>query len=195
MALFQIIDYLERQKATSERSSALTETQKNIKIHSCKLHELMTQIDSKYETDWNLISAHNLRHRHTANICFAMWNVYLHPNLNRNGWTKDDDSKLLESATNNKFQNWPLIAAVFDNRSDYQCFLRYTALNSVIQDKFLKWSKEEDFRLLQIVKKYSMNGVIPWNRVASHFTDRSKQQCHRRYVYSINPSINHGKTF
>lgn len=95
-------------------SNNLSETQ------SQKLVKLLELVNGDFEMDWNQISLHNVHNRHSAKSCEAIWNVYLHPALNRSPWSEEDNIRLMEVAQKYNCQNWEAIAKEIGKRSDYQ---------------------------------------------------------------------------
>lgn len=77
-------------------------------------------VPNDFHIDWDYISSCNLTHRHTAKNCEAIWNLFLHPSLNRSSWTEKENHKLLEAARKFNFQNWQEIAKDCGQRSDFQ---------------------------------------------------------------------------
>ncbi|KAL9890143.1 proximal sequence element A Pbp95 [Glossina fuscipes fuscipes] len=157
-----------------------------------KLVKLLSYTGEDFRIDWQQISTYNLRRRHSPNSCEAIWNVYLHPKFKRTYWSPEENKKLLEVSKKYNFQNWPAIAAELGKRSDFQCFVQYQ--NSVcymLPERWSKWSKEDDKRLIEVVSRYSFNGVVNWNNVMAHFPHKPKTTIQARYSYTLNPLISH----
>ena len=51
----------------------------------------------------------------------------------------------------------------------------------------MKWSKEEDELLTQVVKQY---GTKKWTIVAAHVPGRTGKQCRERWITNLDPEIN-----
>jgi len=56
-------------------------------------------------------------------------------------------------------------------------------------NKQLKWTKEEDSKLLSLVENYGAK--IVWSEISKHFDNKSKTQCYSRFR-QINPTLNKG---
>lgn len=155
------------------------------------LRELVEKLQNlPMQLDWELISD-RLCSRHTASECQAMWNLNLHPKFRRGKWSEEEDDALLESAREHNFQNWERIAIDSDlQRSMFQCFLHYQTTYTDTERSMERFSKEEDERILKLVKEYRQGSVIPWSKIAKHFTNRNKQTVYYRYTFSLNPNIN-----
>lgn len=193
MVYLQVVDFLadHQMRDKSNTSKKLT---LDIKVHTEKLANLLTQIDEKFQVDWEQVSAHNLNYRHSPSSCKTMWQVYLHPSLKRNAWTEEENKRLLYVAQIHNYQNWESIAKSVLKRSDYQCFIQYqTAVCFMDTQRWGRWDKRDDIKLLKLIKKKSINGVIDWNAVASYFPHKPKKSLHQRYIYYLDPKISHGK--
>ncbi|XP_013104164.1 snRNA-activating protein complex subunit 4 [Stomoxys calcitrans] len=180
----QIIDHLKTiGKMTSVRVSK--------EINSEKLVKLLQMVGEDFSIDWDVISKHNVIHRHSPTSCEAMWNVYLHPSLKRSKWTEKENELLGEVVKKHNFQNWEAIAKEIEGRSDFQCFIQY--LNYVyykIREKICKWTKEDDKRLIKVIESNNINGIINWSNVMVHFPQRPRSTLQHRYTYTLNPRIN-----
>lgn len=112
-----------------------------------------------------------------------MWYGYLLPSLNRSPWTPEEEDRLLCIANIYSLQNWSAIAAeVGTSRSAYQCFVYYqTALADRNMIKNVRWTKEEDELLKQLVEKYRIGNIIPWTKISEKIPGRYKAQLYNRY--------------
>uniref|UniRef100_A0A0K8WBB8 snRNA-activating protein complex subunit 4 n=1 Tax=Bactrocera latifrons TaxID=174628 RepID=A0A0K8WBB8_BACLA len=187
----QLVDYLadHQIRDKSNKSKRLT---LDIKVHTEKLANLLTQVDEKFQVDWEQVSAHNLNYRHSPSSCKTMWQVYLHPSLKRSAWSEEENKRLLHVAQIHNYQNWEKIAESVSKRSDYQCFIQYqTAVCFMDTQRWGRWDKRDDIKLLKLIEKKSINGVIDWNVVASYFPHKPKKSLHQRYIYYLDPKISH----
>lgn len=62
----------------------------------------------------------------------------------------------------------------------------------MLPERWSKWSKEDDKRLIEVANRYSFNGVVNWNNVMAHFPHKPKTTIQARYSYTLNPLISHG---
>lgn len=119
--------------------------------------------------------------------CRRFWNLMLKPHISRAKWTKHEDDKLIEIATNYEEKNWREIAIELNtNRNELQCFVHYQKCKKMLNKKG-RWSKEEDKKLVEIIKENSFNNIINWQKVyfALHNEGRSVDQIYNRYVNLI----------
>nr|XP_033338125.1 uncharacterized protein LOC117227206 isoform X1 [Megalopta genalis] len=156
--------------------------------------EKLTVLLQETNFDWFKISSTYLEDLHSPLDCRVMWNVYLHPRINKSCWTKLEDLKLKEITKRYKFQNWDRIALELNtNRTAYQCFIRYNTIRKFPKIKNCVWLNEEDDRLLQLVRAFQIGDFIPWGEVASWMQNRTKQQVYFRWTYSLAPHLTKGR--
>ncbi|KAL7729002.1 hypothetical protein ACLKA6_019836 [Drosophila palustris] len=187
----QLLDHMNEQTET-EATISKPRKRKAIDLHEQTLATLLSSVDSSFSIDWNQISNLDVDFRHSSYSCEAMWLVYLHPQLNRDDWTNEEDDRLLDAARANKLQNWEAIAAAVQRRSDYQCFVRMqTTLRFNLEPASFKWSEQDNERLRKLVSRNTVNGVINWSQVVEHFPGRSRSTLIGRYMYVLHPSISH----
>ncbi|KAH8419154.1 hypothetical protein KR222_006931, partial [Zaprionus bogoriensis] len=188
----QLLEHATYQNQALTAPSTLRK-RKKIDLHTQTLVSLMDTVDSSFSIDWNQISTLDVEHRHSSYSCEAMWLVYLHPRLNREGWTAEEDAALIAAAKANKLQNWQAIAEAVQHRSDYQCFIRmHTTLRFNMEPtRSYKWADGDNERLRLIVEKNTVNGVTNWSQVVEHFPGRSRSTLIGRYMYVLHPSISH----
>nr|XP_012135001.1 PREDICTED: uncharacterized protein LOC105661806 isoform X2 [Megachile rotundata] len=138
------------------------------------------------EFDWFKISSIHFDDIHSSLDCRVMWNVFLHPDINKNVWTKLEDVKLKEIAKKHKFQNWDKIAEELDtNRTAYQCFIRWTYSIAPYLTKG-RFTKNEDRLLKDAVSKFGTN----FRKIsAALMPNRSTVQLHDRYETLTNNQI------
>lgn len=119
-----------------------------------------------------------------------MWYGYLMPSINRSQWNLTEEDELLNAVNRYSVQNWPAIAQLLNRRSPYQCFVHYHAVLSEKNiAKNVKWTKEEDAHLIEMVEKYRIGEIIPWTKILESMPGRYKAQIYNRYMFSLNPSI------
>ena len=62
------------------------------------------------EFDWMKIAVMDFQNKHSPEECRVMWNVFLHPDINKFKWKKKELSDLHDLADKYKYQNWEAIA-------------------------------------------------------------------------------------
>lgn len=141
-------------------------------------------MDSETKYDW----LHIAKMTNKPDLqCHRFWNLMLKPHISRAKWTKHEDDKLIEIATKYGEKNWHQIALDLNtNRNELQCFVHYQKYKKMFNKKG-KWSKEEDKKLIEIIKENSVNNIINWQKVyfALHDEGRSVDQIYNRYVNLI----------
>lgn len=70
------------------------------------------------------------------------------------------------------------------NRSE---FIVCKHFSSNLSEKFKKgeFNYEEDKKLLELVKRYKIGNFIQWNKITSHFRNRTRAQIYHRYCYFL----------
>ncbi|XP_037952206.1 snRNA-activating protein complex subunit 4-like [Teleopsis dalmanni] len=159
---------------------------------SSKLKDLLDKVDAKFSMDWFQISAGDLKHRHSETSCEAIWNVFLHPSLKRSKWSREENNRLITAAQKYNFQNWEAIGKEVGGRSDYQCYIQYrTNACYNLPNRFKKWDKNDDAKLIELVNKNTTNNVTDWTTVTSYFRFKPKGDVIARYTTRLKPNINH----
>ncbi|XP_066591049.1 uncharacterized protein Pbp95 [Prorops nasuta] len=155
--------------------------------------EMIGPLGSK-EFDWLKISITDFSGKHSPEECRVLWNIYLHPDINKSKWSDGEDNKLNKIAKKHNFQDWDKIAKQLNtNRSGYQCFVRYNTNRNVLNETSGTWTMEEDEKLLSLIDQLRIGDFIPWGEVASYMPCRTKHQVYFRWMYSIAPHLKKGR--
>ena len=130
--------------------------------------------------------------------CRLMWRNVMHPSINKSHWTRKEDQLLKQLAgkqlsENQGFANWDDIASnMGKGRTSFNCFMRYQQKHNSFLDN-RKWTYEEDKRLKQLVSQCRINKhFVPWPKVSYYMSNRTKDQCYQRYVYSLQSHLRKG---
>ncbi|KAL5235729.1 hypothetical protein ACI65C_003139 [Semiaphis heraclei] len=126
--------------------------------------------------------------------CERFWNLVLKPHISRAKWTKYEDDLLLQIVAKNNERNWQKITdEMATNRNELQCFVHYQKYKKMIHKKG-KWSKQEDQKLVEVIKENSIDTIINWQRVYFAMQDygRSVDQIYVRWMHSLKPGIKKG---
>ncbi|XP_046836375.1 snRNA-activating protein complex subunit 4 [Vespa crabro] len=144
--------------------------------------------------DWLKIAAMNVDGRHSADECSVMWNILLHPDINKSKWTRTEESKLKKIAKLYRYEDWDNIAKKLDTkRSGYQCFVKYTSMGNLLKLTERTWTMKEDERLCDIVAKCRIGNFVPWAEVMSYMNFRPKQQLYFRWMFKLAPHLKKGR--
>ncbi|VDO67596.1 unnamed protein product [Heligmosomoides polygyrus] len=89
------------------------------------------------------------------------------------------------------FTSWAALAKKLQTqRTPYQCFERYRSdMYRMTRD----WTKEEDDRLIALVKVMTVNGTVQWDKVTFYMPGRHRQQCRTRYQRTLDENVRHGR--
>lgn len=106
--------------------------------------------------------------------------------VNRNRWTKQQDTALRTAVRKYDGRNWKAIAQLVDGRDHVQCLQRW---KKVLQPGLVKghWTPEEDAKLLRLIQDKEMHS---WAMVAENIEGRTAKQCRERWSLNLDPSIN-----
>ncbi|XP_051155066.1 snRNA-activating protein complex subunit 4 [Leptopilina boulardi] len=145
------------------------------------------------EFDWMKIAVSDFQNKHSPEECRVMWNIFLHPSINKFKWKKKELVDLEKYAKQYKNENWDKIAEKLGtHRSGYQCFVKYNTMKKMPQnDK--PWSKQEDRKLIQLINKFKIGDFINWGDIASCMKTRTKHQIYFRWMYSLAPHLKKGR--
>lgn len=159
------------------------------------VHELLKDYPQNREFDWLRISALCFGNDHSEIECQKFWHLYGKPSINKSRWSIREDENLIEIARKHKGQNWELIAKELNtSRSQYQCFIHYqTRLNYKNTLHTGPFSKEEDNKILFLVKACRKGDYIPWVKIAHHIRTRTPLQIRNRYMCALKPDYIKGR--
>jgi hypothetical protein len=122
----------------------------------------------------------------TKSQCTGRWQKILDSQENETApckvkWSKEEDAKLTDAVVTRKGEDWAAIAALVPGRTKNQCTCRWHNVldpqNETITCK-AKWTKEEDVKLTDSVKKH--NGK-DWAAISALVPGRTKKQCTSRW--------------
>ncbi|XP_012286233.1 snRNA-activating protein complex subunit 4 [Orussus abietinus] len=194
-AAAEIVDPLHGTESSTskDKSTKYESTSTDDKFLPKNYRDLIGPLGTR-EFDWLKIAATDFNNKHSGDECQVMWNVFLHPDINKISWTKEEDSKMLRLAKKYNFQNWDGIARELKtHRTGYQCFIRHNVSIRSKVNTMRSWSKAEDQKLSEIVEKVKFGDFVPWGEVASYMPNRTKQQVYFRWMYSLAPHLKKGR--
>lgn len=148
------------------------------------LYKTIQESFPDFSINWNILSFGDLNSTHSVSECKGMWYSYLNPDINRDPFSEDETHMIVNSVSEDTFQSWQDIAALLDNRSALQTYLRYTSICMKLCPGHVRWTSEEDQQLLDSIEKYSVGPqkTINWTKIGQDFPMRSKTQCYNRYL-------------
>ncbi|KAM6989835.1 uncharacterized protein LKV04_009430 [Tautogolabrus adspersus] len=106
--------------------------------------------------------------------------------LQKPGWTKDEDEKLLRLLKEFGSNSWSSVSLHFKGqRSGVECQRRWQQIKN---PELVKgpWTQDEDERLIDLVQKY---GMKRWSLIAKHLHSRNGKQCRERWHNHLNPAV------
>jgi hypothetical protein len=114
-------------------------------------------------------------------------------------WTLEEDAKLTSAVANTSKKkygkeyktDWAAIAALVLGRTRRQCWRRWQdvldpSIDRTPPERTGNWRPDEDSKLKEAVK---IHGSKNWGAVAALVPGRTTKQCHSRWNYVLDPSI------
>ncbi|VDM53866.1 unnamed protein product [Angiostrongylus costaricensis] len=112
------------------------------------------------------------------------------PRWNSGPWAKEELERL-KHLREESFTSWAALAKKLGtDRTPYQCFEKY---RSDIFRSTKEWTKEEDDRLVALVKIMTVNDTVQWDKVCFYMPGRSRQQVRTRYQRTLDENVRHGR--
>lgn len=189
----QMIDFIKMKQSqkicqevkTRKKLQKLRFVSTNQDFNEMSISDLNEIIDADYplfSINWNLISFKDLQSSHSVTECMGIWYSYLKPDINRDPFTDDENAILSHVVVENKYQDWNEIAQYLDRRTCLQTFVYFFSSSSRLCPPNVRWTAEEDEKLLEAVKTNNVGGNILWPKVGVALNNRNKTQCYNRYV-------------
>ncbi|XP_066932814.1 uncharacterized protein [Clytia hemisphaerica] len=170
---------------TIDRSGRAEITKQISDIKALPMDEILKE---SYDIDFMKVAKNFVPDREDFE-CQIYWCNVLHPSINQNKFTKEEDSKLIKLAKKYKNHRWEDIAKELDtNRTPVQCLQRFqrTLNKDIIKSQ---WTQQDDDRLIEGIKLYQRD----WILVADHVEGKTQDQCIHRWEHTLNPNIKRGK--
>ncbi|KDQ13854.1 hypothetical protein BOTBODRAFT_33289 [Botryobasidium botryosum FD-172 SS1] len=197
-------------KLVRSQNKRLTAEYLKRRNHPNPFEEIRSRPEATFETnteglDWNEIArdvsaACRVSPTRSPQECKVQWLGSDHPRFVGNGgWSDEETAKLAELIGEKNAQNgevdWVDVAAQLGtSRTPLQCMRQHMFHDPelALQENDKKtWTKQEDQALIQATRDF---GTSHWGIVALHVgSDRTPVQCMHRWIYSLDPSIKHGR--
>jgi len=135
------------------------------------------------EMDWEVV-AFAFEEKRTAMECCTRWYQVEIPTLNKQPWTKEEDTALLKLVREEPNKTWAYYAEKLGTkRTQTQALMRYQ--QSLNPDALRgKWTQEEDEALAAAVQRH---GDLDWLAVEQQMPHRTHAQCMHRWLKSADP--------
>lgn len=179
----------EDSRRTRGKAQKLKFISRNSDLEQSPMMEIYKTIVNDYpdfSINWNIVSFKDLQSNHSVSECMGMWFSYLRPDINREPFTEEENLTMANAMTDPEQKNWNQIASMLDRRSSLQAFIQFHSTFARLCPSNIRWTDDEDNKLLASIDKYSCNGVVNWGKVGQVLPSRNKTQCYNRYQIIIN---------
>uniref|UniRef100_A0A158P858 snRNA-activating protein complex subunit 4 n=1 Tax=Angiostrongylus cantonensis TaxID=6313 RepID=A0A158P858_ANGCA len=147
--------------------------------------------------DWMKMSIVEFKGTRSATALKYKWLNEQCPRWNSGPWMKEELERLKQLREEESFTSWAALAKKLGtDRTPYQCFEKY---RSDFFKSTKEWTKEEDDRLVALVKILSVNGTVQWDKgcifvlVCFYMPGRNRQQVRTRYLRTLDENVRHGR--
>ncbi|KAE9412608.1 hypothetical protein Angca_005460, partial [Angiostrongylus cantonensis] len=141
--------------------------------------------------DWMKISTVEFNGTRSAAALKYKWLNEQCPQWNSGTWTEEELVRLKQLREEKSFTSWAALAKELGtDRTPYQCFEKY---RSHFFKSTREWTKEEDDRLVALVKIMSVNDLVQWDKVCFYMPGRTRQQVRSRYQRTLDENVRHGR--
>jgi hypothetical protein len=189
------------QKPLRDEKEKLTKNKKSISIEVMeKINELTQQIDKIGEQmlssirlpdrgdqsiDWLKIAT-ILDSDHSADDCEIYWDNFVHPDINKNEWTQEEDEKLEALVQKYGTRDWERVAQELQSgRLAWQCCSRYQMEFNRDLKRIGPLTKAEAETVEKVIESCRVGDYIPWHQVSYFIEGRTLPQI-KHYWHKIN---------
>lgn len=170
----------------SENKKQMDELTAKIEELNC-LNSEKLQIPERWDKslDWLKFST-ELDTDHNADDCELYWNNFLHPKINKNAWSKEEDRRLEELVKEHGMHDWDRVAEELGtDRLAWQCCQRYQSeLNREVK-RVGPLTKIEAELVENVIEQCRVGDFIPWHQVKYFVEGRTLPQI-KHYWNKIN---------
>jgi hypothetical protein len=141
----------------------------------------LTGAIEKHGDNWDTVAG--LVPGRTKVQCRERWTLHFVP-TSKGKWSAEEDAKLLD-AIKKCGEDWAAVAALVSGRTNIQCHSRWATIDRTT-GRTGKWTKEEESKLTNAVKKHGNN----WVTIAAVIPGRTNVQCRQRWADKLDPNTN-----
>ena len=124
----------------------------------------------------------------TAKQCSQQWRkIVKTTSVHELPWTETEDD-LIRKGVAEKL-SWQEIAKLTKRRLSRQCSQRWRKVLDPSIKRFVKWTSEEDAKLIELHKKFP---TMSNKEMSTYLPGRTSTQCHNRWVEVLNPDLRRG---
>ncbi|XP_015784596.1 snRNA-activating protein complex subunit 4 [Tetranychus urticae] len=179
-SLLAEIDQLEAIGADQDTLEEKIEKLENVRNEINEISELPVTFfypppDKSDDIDWLWVSS-QCSALYNEFDCEIKWSNYLHPEINHEKWTSEEESKL-KQLCKKIHTDWDMVAVnLGTKRTAWECFEKYQSHFNERIVRSGQFTYEENCLLKKLVDRLSIGDYIPWHQVAYFMTQRSLAQ-------------------
>ena len=165
-----------------------TSNSNNNKLPSTFTDEENNIINDGVDNEWSWEDIASKCNNKTAKQCSQQWRKIVKTvSVHEVPWTKEEDGIIRKGVEEG--MSWQNIAKLTKRRLSRQCSQRWRKVLDPSIKRFVKWSKEEDLKLMELHRNYP---TMTNKEMSSHLPGRTSTQCHNRWVEVLNPDLRRG---
>ena len=181
---------VDRDLVPNSKSSVANNTSNsnNNKLPSTFTDEENNIINDGVDNEWSWEDIASKCNNKTAKQCSQQWRKIVKTvSVHEVPWTKEEDGIIRKGVEEG--MSWQNIAKLTKRRLSRQCSQRWRKVLDPSIKRFVKWSKEEDLKLMELHRNYP---TMTNKEMSSHLPGRTSTQCHNRWVEVLNPDLRRG---
>ncbi|TDH13426.1 hypothetical protein EPR50_G00057410 [Perca flavescens] len=150
-------------------------------------------IGDQYDAhDWQKISNVDFEGTRDAEDIRRFWQNFLHPAVNKSGWSQEELQQLRELSRTHGERHWDHIAAQLGTgRTAFMCLQTFQRF---VSDSLKRgsWTPAEDETLRELVDQMRIGNFIPYTQISYFMEGRDPSQLIYRWNQVLDPSLKKG---
>uniref|UniRef100_A0A8C9Y300 snRNA-activating protein complex subunit 4 n=1 Tax=Sander lucioperca TaxID=283035 RepID=A0A8C9Y300_SANLU len=175
--------------------------QKTLLIHSVT-SDIFSQQQEKTEAeligdqydahDWQKIANVDFEGTRDAEDIRRFWQNFLHPAVNKSGWSQEELQQLKELSRTHAERHWDHIAEQLG--TGRTAFMFLSTFQRFVSDSLKRgsWTPAEDDMLRELVKEMRIGNFIPYTQISYFMEGRDPSQLIYRWNQVLDPSLKKG---
>ncbi|XP_035854920.1 snRNA-activating protein complex subunit 4 isoform X2 [Sander lucioperca] len=150
-------------------------------------------IGDQYDAhDWQKIANVDFEGTRDAEDIRRFWQNFLHPAVNKSGWSQEELQQLKELSRTHAERHWDHIAEQLGTgRTPFMCLQTFQRF---VSDSLKRgsWTPAEDDMLRELVKEMRIGNFIPYTQISYFMEGRDPSQLIYRWNQVLDPSLKKG---